>query len=313
MAKISAIAKGSTVNIPMADGTKRPFIYLGYNYYGASEATLIQSQRAMIPGGYGFGHPHTMGGTSTVTTSFNSLLFTPVGAALVGPYRDSLSEGIRKCLKPVRIAEATIVTNQTVGDGSYRGDATTTIKSISYAEPQNQYPFGSAGPTFSAYTWGNNNPNGGVSASDQNKTSWYYWYPGVYLPSLQEIGAGPGKVSSGWSETYYELGYPTTVNYALPASFITGQNPATRSKKWHVDTTVTPNAIEWGRVQFLCGGYAATSSLGGYFDPMGYVAVNPCIAIDGNVEVQGATGGDITRLTVIETYRKIDGIWYRTI
>lgn len=112
-------------------------------------------------------------------------------------------------------------------------------------------------------------------------------YRSVFLPSYQECG---GVNSISYLKSTIE-GYSGS-----------GFSSVTRNPRYYSGNR---SGMSW---QDINGDPIIYDSTGIHDACMPYL-----ITIDGNCEVASSSGGAITKATAIESYRKINGVWYRTV
>lgn len=296
MAKLSGLNAGVIVKFNVF-GITREFVWLAYNHYGQSEVALITKEPVMVPVGKLMARGQFTGSfqsDAAVYLAYSSYDKSAIHQYLNGEYVMGLDEAIRSSLIPVR-------------------NTLRICHPLYYSQTESQ-----PSPTVpsSAYTTA-------MMTSP------------IFLPSAKELGCQPNVVLSH-GETSTTINYDT-YGTSFPSVI---QNSVPSGKNWVRDmgialayhhsysTGLAPYRAAAGSFPkayysaVSIGGNGLMDAFAGHLEGTGLSLGQiyqtnegcPIICLDGNCEVTGSgTNWEISKPTAIKTYRKIGGVWYRTI
>lgn len=139
----------------------------------------------------------------------------------------------------------------------------------------------------------------------------------IFIPSMWEFGLDP-TTNNIYEELmdYQRLGnsFSVNANWFDNTHIICRNNYIIR----YTPTTGQQYMYYKGGVLFQNGSksvyrYLSSSSTKNDNNSISNVGFNPFICLDGNIQVSSSSGGNITQSTAIKSYRKINGVWYRTV
>lgn len=291
MPKLSALSSSSTVKLKIFD-TTYTLNWLAYNHYGKSEVTLFLSKwlpRVLI---------------TTRDDGVTGYLGGILDASLTLDLIPLLPETIRGSLTYVSISDTTRTADRAVFLPSTTEVGMNTI--IQTTKGSIEYTTcGSAFSTLSSLVTGHG------EAALRGKTSGTLDFSGGNAGTYNLSGARPTLLKN----IHYTGDYDGIKRVFIYDS--SSGNIASAPKTW-------PNYmddISYSQTHVQSGPVFADASLWGLAPATAasYILVNThyhrniLITLNGNCEVTLSGGAyNITKPTAIESYRKIDGVWYRT-
>lgn len=287
MPKISALNTSATVNLEIG-GQKCGCKWLAYNHYGSGEVALLLGSIAspiVLPAGSYLSGDAVVSVTHYFGSSIDNFTFLGI--------EPMMSESLRKSLIPVSISDGVMTMRRSIFVPS-----TTEVGQSSVTIRDNTYGSGSY-PTLS-YT-----------GSGTRITP---------LSSLMTHGVMRGRVVSSKSISVENNSYTYTMDVdsyfprrVTNSTLYANYSSYTKNIILNVSSSVNSESV------FVDGppggiGYIRTDVGSNTSSIINPGSAGPYIVLlDGNVECAYSSGGDITKPAVVETYRKINGVWYRTV
>lgn len=283
---LSAVTKGSTITFPDAVGNTMSAILLEYNHYGKSEAAVL------LPAVNIFNAARTTTSSSdpsqyNITGIYKDGL---IDQFLMTSYKNLLAESIRKSTIPVSMYVPTT---------TYR---TASINDTSATHKVSELAAGIAFTHSSVF------------------------YRDIFLPSIIETGYCTNTI-------YWTTNAEVELVRAMNQLLVADKNQTYNGKPFAYTTPFTNTTYprSGSAVATIRGG------VGGWYAEEPYLAltlfqgkngfsgsagsgmlnantfnVRPIITLSGAIMVNSASGGAITESAAVESYRKINGKWYRT-
>lgn len=282
MAKLSALSTSANVTLEIG-GKTYSCPWLAYNHYGKSEVTLLLLDYSSV-------------NLTTYIEGSNSYFGTIIDNIALLEIPNLMDEGLRKSLVKVSI------------DDGVRSSVKRSIFAPSVKEIGQTNYSGSATLTYTS--------TGSVFSTLKSKVSTrQLLMRGRVTGTINASNVGGGTTSvDSYLPFYIPETYLTVTNALSGSGYILSNSGGVKSYGcygYH-DASSVNNNIGWAI--FLNHRKYISVASQNYTYLIPYVVDALLICLDGNCEVTGSgSSWTLSKATAIESYRKINGVWYRTI
>lgn len=273
MPKLSALTPGNIVKIPIF-GVVQAFVFLQYNHYGKSEAVLLGAEFT-LPEGDVYGH-ETSSVTAGVGIYIKDKAYSMSSANMF--CSSTLKNGLADAVK------GSLVNNRFKADEDY---ITTSIIVPTAAEVgQSSVPIY---PSSSSHKIGQSSYSDGGTAFN-------------YLQNIENMNFRD------------RVDVNVSAYSRIPKIDLSGYSGKRRTENVYLSDS-EDSALNTVYLTFFNSWLGGTTSGGVRIRGIsGRPTAQPIFLFNGNMEVTGtSTNYTISKASAIETYRKIDGVWYRTV
>lgn len=302
MAKLSALTANTEVYLSekMLGGNPKaqsPFIVLGYNHFGKKEVSLLRKYPLKVAGS-DINDSTGAYVLQWMDHHFNTTWWDPYADFWFFDYKNSFPDYIQRAMVDILIDEVPIP----ITFNDYRR---LPVQLNSNGDWGTLPIYGSAELTGYGNT-GQWNGNGTASPTTTKGRAYQRNYPGIFIPSHIELGLPYPSYSSGWAGEWWTANGTKICDLTRTLIDTESYPLLTRDVQYYIPSDNRYPSTVSGYIPYG----SSTSSGGGTANTRALVACNPCICLSGSLMVSDSN--IVYNGSAVESYRRINGVWYRT-